>query len=108
MMAKMAQERDLAAQAHQGMLEREHHGAEMIVGMLSKLKKNAQIAKHEQQAIALKGVIDHFSTIQQQQQAHHHELIQKVVEAQLAPRETEVAARDEKGKVKKTISRPVK
>ena len=52
--------------------------------------------------------MDNFATVQEQQQAHNHALIEKVVEAQLAPRETEVTARDEKGKVKKTSSKVVK
>ena len=108
MMAQMAQTRDLAAQSHQAMLDREHEGAQKIVELLSKLKENSDAAKNEKESIALKEVLSHFSTIQEQQQAHHHALIEKVVEAQLAPRETEVTARDGKGKVAKTRTKVVK
>ena len=108
MMASMSQQRDLAAQAHQAMLDRAQDNHQKMVDLLERLKVSAEQPKYEQQAIALKAAMDHFATVQEQQQAHNHALIEKVVEAQLAPRETEVTARDEKGKVKKTSSKVVK
>jgi hypothetical protein len=90
--AGVAQENDKA---------REQESNVKLVDILWEKNKGEEEAKRGQQQEEMKAIL---SMIQDNSKAQN-EAILKMIEASLAERETEVAERDAKGKVKKTVSR---
>ncbi len=83
------------------MLELQSQSRDAITAHMANFGLVDKESEAAQQQAAMQGAIDAIL----QQQAAFHEQLQATHEAALAPRETEVTARDEKGKVKKAVSR---
>ena len=88
---------DLAKEA----MKMSQENRQLVMDKLGEIAKAADQSQHEQNKIALQGKIDQVL----QTQAEQAKLIEKTMELAAAEREHEVAERDQKGKIKKTVSR---
>jgi hypothetical protein len=93
-----------AAQAQEADKGRQADSAATLIDLVYDKKKNEEDAVRGQQQEELKAILQML----QDNTATQNKAILAMVEASLAERETEVAERDSKGKVKKTRSRVVK
>jgi len=74
---------------------------QLLIEKISELRLSVDQNMAEKENTVLEGKVQSLLDAQQQQA----DLLHKMLELQAAERENEVVARDEKGKVKKTVSR---
>jgi len=97
----MKQQKDHQADAAQAVLEMANEQRRILTEKLGELRLKADEKVADQENTVLQGKIDALLQASQQQ----HDLQIKALEIAQAEREQEVTQRDEKGKVKKTVSR---
>jgi hypothetical protein len=94
-------EKDHQADAAKQVMEMANQQRQLMMEKLSELRLSQDENVAEKENKILEGKIQSLLDAQQQQQ----DLMHKMIDAQMAERENEVTERDQKGKVKKTVSR---
>jgi hypothetical protein len=94
-------DKDHQAEAAKKMAEIASEHRQVMMEKMAELRQTAEKSIADKENIVLEGKIQSLLDAQQQQ----HDLMHKMLELQAAEREQEVTERDQKGKVKKTVSR---
>jgi hypothetical protein len=94
-------DKDHEADVAKQVMEMANQQRQLMMEKLSELRLSQDQNVAEKENKILEGKIQSLLDAQQQQQ----DLMHKMIDAQMAERENEVTERDQKGKVKKTVSR---